>query len=216
MLKELNNEMYVFPFANQLRFAIGQAMATGIRAIGADEGSLLLAPTGSRSLVFAIVADADGAIADRDTALLGKTVPIGEGVTGMAAFTRDVQSAADGDGGVQFHRVRGDGKPHAVLAAPVLYGDTLLGVLTAVSFSRRTTFTCEHGRTYGMSANAVAGLLHYAAESQHGAVEKWHASRACDLTGAAALLHETREFSGRHPDRIEAMRRIVREIGTIL
>lgn len=86
---------------------------------------------------------------------MGSIVPYGEGITGMAVLTHDVQSASSA-AGAAFHRVAGDGAPSAVLTAPLLSGDRLLGVLTAVSFDRRKVFSPDDARLYGMFANVAA------------------------------------------------------------
>ena len=102
------------------RFTLRQLVLIGLRVLGADQGSLLVADPERRILRFAMVVSSDR-FAGTAPDLEGKTVPIGEGITGMAALTHDVQSASDVDG-AEFHRIRGDGSPHAVLAAPMLLG----------------------------------------------------------------------------------------------
>ena len=146
-----------------VRFAMDQLVRAALGVVGADQGALLLAEPGRGALRFAMVVDAAsaaGAGRPSAAALVGSTVPFGEGVTGMAALTRDVQSAAVvRDGEAPFRRVRGDGAPGAVLAAPVLDGDELLGVLTAVSFRRRRTFSREESALYGVFANVAAVVV---------------------------------------------------------
>ncbi len=141
-----------------IRFAMDQLLRAGLGVLGADQGSLLLAEPRARRLRFAMVVDArEDARPDAPGGnLVGSTVPYGEGITGMAALTHDVQSAASATGAAAFHRVAGDGAPAAVLAAPLLSGDRLLGVLTAVSFDRRKVFSPEDARLYGIFANVAA------------------------------------------------------------
>lgn len=147
--------------AGTVRFALGQIIGVGLRILGADEGSLLVAEPDGKSLRFAMVAKPDGTPSGgKGAAIIGESVPIGEGVTGMAALTRDVQTASEALGsGITFRRVRGDGSPTAVLAAPMLLGDSLVGVITAVSFDRRKAFSIEQTRTYGMLANIAATVV---------------------------------------------------------
>lgn len=139
------------------RFALRQLVSVGLRILGADQGSLLVAEPERRILRFAMVVSS-GRFAGTAPDLEGKIVPIGEGITGMAALTHDVQSASDADG-AEFHRIRGDGSPHAVLAAPMLLGESLLGVITAVSFDRRKSFSAEQTQTYGMLAGLAATVV---------------------------------------------------------
>ncbi|MBQ6924401.1 MAG: GAF domain-containing protein [Kiritimatiellae bacterium] len=144
-----------------VRFALGQIIGVGLRILGADEGSLLVAEPDGKGLRFAMVSKPDGTPScGKGAAIIGERVPMGEGVTGMAALTRDVQTASEALGtGVAFHRVSGDGAPTAVLAAPMLRGETLVGVITAVSFDRRKVFSVEQTRTYGMLANIAATVV---------------------------------------------------------
>lgn len=146
--------------AGTIRFAMDQLVRAGLGVLGADQGSLLLAEPRAKRLRFAMVVDArpDAPPDAPGRNLAGSTVPYGEGITGMAALTHDVQSASAADGAA-FHRVRGDGAPSAVLAAPLLSGDRLLGVLTAVSFDRRKTFTPDDARLYGIFANLAAIVI---------------------------------------------------------
>lgn len=192
-----------------VKFALGQTIAVGLRILGADEGSMLVAEAGGKTLRFAIVADRDGTMPEsaESSGLIGKCVPVGEGVTGMAALMHDVQTAADADdAGIPFHRVRGDRNPHAVLAAPVLVGDRLVGVITAVSFVRRKTFSPSQAQTYGMLANVAAGIIEAQRQIDGDGIES--ASRKSGV-GAASLLREVNSFARKHPCRIEALRRIV-------
>lgn len=147
--------------SRSVRFAMDQLVRAGLGVLGADQGSLLLAEPRAKRLRFAMVVDAREDAAPPGAPggnLVGSTVPYGEGITGMAALTRDVQSAAAADG-ASFYRVEGDGSPSAVLAAPLLSGDRLLGVLTAVSFDRRKVFSPDEARLYGIFANVAAVVV---------------------------------------------------------
>jgi GAF domain-containing protein len=145
--------------AETVRFAMDQLVRAALGVLRADQGSLLLAEPRAKRLRFAMVVDArsDAALPAAD-ALVGSAVPYGEGVTGMAALTHDVQSAAAADGAA-FYRIHGDGSPSAVLAAPLLSGDRLLGVLTAVSFDPRRAFSPDDARLYGIFANLAAIVI---------------------------------------------------------
>lgn len=136
-----------------IRFAMDQLVRAGLDVLGADQGSLLLAEPRDKLLRFAMVVSARDGIPPPP--LVGNTVPYGAGVTGMAALTHDVQSAAAADGAT-FHHLKGDGSPSAVLAAPLLSGDRLLGVLTAVSFAPCKSFSPDDARRYGIFANLAA------------------------------------------------------------
>lgn len=146
--------------AQTVRFAMDQLVRAALGVLRADQGSLLLAEPRAKRLRFAMIVDArsDAPLPSAASDLVGSTVPYGEGVTGMAALTHDVQSAAAADG-ASFYRIHGDGSPSAVLAAPLLSGNRLLGVLTAVSFNPRRAFSPDDARLYGIFANLAAVVV---------------------------------------------------------
>ena len=209
----------------QARFAIAQLVGVGLRVLGADEGSLLVANPRGKTLRFAMVCGPDGMPPKSGTAasMVGKEIPIGEGVTGMAALTHDVQcaSAASGPEATAFHRVAGDGSPQAVLAAPMLLGDALVGVITAVSFDRRKSFSAEDARTYGMLANAAAAVidqqLRLEAVAQHGKDSSQTAGDAIDGNASEerALLEETLAFVRARPGRAAALRDLITALSRV-
>ena len=136
---------------SQVKFHLEQLISIGLKILKAQEGSLLLADEKKESLTFAMQVG-------KEQKLVGKTVPIGEGITGMAALTRDVQSASAVTG-ANFYYVKDSGMPTSVLAAPMLADDELIGVITAVSFDKKHTFSVEDCSTYGMFANIAAALI---------------------------------------------------------
>jgi hypothetical protein len=139
----------------------------GAQVVGAAEGSLLTYDRRRHDLVFALT------VGDRlsQQQLKHKRVPIGEGITGLAALTREVQIGAPTWKGFAM-AARGAGqKPRAgrgkhidksatVLAAPMLVEDQLIGVLTAVSFDRKHRFTRDNGVLYGRMAAVAALIVH--------------------------------------------------------
>lgn len=136
---------------SQVKFRLEQLISIGLKILKAQEGSLLLADEKKGILTFAMQVG-------KAQKLVGKTVPIGEGITGMAALTRDVQSASAVTGG-DFYYVKDSGMPTSVLAAPMLADDELIGVITAVSFDKKHTFSVEDCSTYGMFANIAAAQI---------------------------------------------------------
>ncbi len=146
----------------------------GAQFVGASEGSLLVLDPRANELVFAMTVGGD------ERVLVGQRVPIGAGLTGLAAATHEVQigaptfrgawqgeppgepagptepaaPAAAGDA-----RAKLDARaPEAVIAAPMLVDDALVGVITAVTFEPGRRFTGAHGELYARIA-AVAGVV---------------------------------------------------------
>jgi GAF domain-containing protein len=126
----------------------------GAQFVGAEEGSLLAYDERRRDLVFAMT------VGDRasERTLAGQRVPLGAGVVGLAAQTREVQVGAPTFGTRQSAARRKAGGPRAVLAAPMLVGDRLIGAITAVSFRPGKSFGAPDMTLYGRLA-AVAGVV---------------------------------------------------------
>lgn len=127
----------------------------GAQFVGAEEGSLLVLDEKKKDLVFAMTI---GNAASEKT-LVGQRVPIGKGITGLAAQTREVQIGAPTFGTRQAKRRGAQAEPpKSVLAAPMLAGDRLVGVLTAVSFRPGKLFNSNDALLYARVA-AVAGVV---------------------------------------------------------
>ena len=127
----------------------------GAQFVGADEGSLLVFDEKKKDLVFAMTVGSDAS----EQQLIGQRVPIGKGITGLAAQTREVQIGAP-TFGLRQPRRRGAKPvtPQSVLAAPMLTGDRLVGVLTAVSVRPGKLFNSNDALLYARVA-AVAGVV---------------------------------------------------------
>jgi GAF domain-containing protein len=127
----------------------------GIQVVGADEGSLLVLDPSTEELVFAMT------VGDRSSedALRGQRVPLGQGLTGLAAATHEVQLGSPTYSQVQQVREGGQTEgPQAVIAAPMLVADSVVGVITAVSFAQGKRFGSREADLYARVA-AVAGVV---------------------------------------------------------
>ena len=127
----------------------------GAQVVGAEEGSLLVLDEKKQELVFAMTIGSQLS----EKALIGQRVPLGKGITGLAAQTHEVQIGAPT---FRARQAKGHAaaatQPQAVLAAPMLIADRLIGVLTAVSFAPDKRFTSADALLYGRIA-AVAGVV---------------------------------------------------------
>src|SRR5262245_9795473 len=128
----------------------------GGEIVSAQEGSLLVFDESTQELVFAMTAGDNNS----ESTLLGQRVPLGAGLTGLAALTHEVQSGAP-----TFYDVRQPERltarpeqPSAVLAAPMLVNDVLVGVLTAISFEEGKRFSGRDAQLYASFA-AIGGLV---------------------------------------------------------
>ena len=194
------------------QFVLEQLVQIGLEIVGASQGSLLVVEPDRKNLRFAMVASRSALANFRRlfAPLVGKTVPIGEGITGMAALTHDIQTSTRASGGEKFFHVRGDGSPNAVLAAPMLIGENLVGVITAVRFEKGKAFTSRECKTYGMFANVAAVVV----DQQQRLAAMSNASMAltagsrerkeCDLVRDVLALARAR------PDKVDALQAIVK------
>jgi GAF domain-containing protein len=121
-------------------------LQTAVDAIGGDEGSLLAYDPGANDLCFAMTVGNDEA----ESRLVGQRLPIGAGVTGLAAATRQVQVGAPVYHDIEQTKRKG-ADPEAVLAAPMVDDDRLIGVFTVVSFAA--------GRRFGAKEANIGGRL---------------------------------------------------------
>jgi transcriptional regulator with GAF, ATPase, and Fis domain len=127
----------------------------GVMVAGADEGSLLVHDEQAGDLRFAMTVGSEAS----EAKLLGQRVPLGKGITGLAAASREVHIGAPTFKDVQQTELHtGSHGPEAVIAAPMLIEEQLVGVITAVSFQPGHRFSAEVGRLFGGFA-AIAGVL---------------------------------------------------------
>lgn len=199
------------------QFVLEQLIQIGLKILNASQGSLLVVEPDKKNLRFAMVASKSGLMNFQRlfSSLVGKTVPIGEGVTGMAALTHDIQTSTRASGGEKFYHVKGDGSPNAVLAAPMLIGDHLVGVITAVRFDRGKPFTAEECRTYGVFANIaavvvdqqqrLATLAHAPMSAAMGSNER----KECDL------VRDVLAFVRAKPEKIDAVHEIFNAVARL-
>src|SRR5262249_47219828 len=117
-------------------------------------------------------------------------VPIGQGVTGMAALTREVQIGTPSYGGIHIDRPEA---PKWVMAAPMLVGDDLVGVLTAVTYRTDKRFSREDALLYAGVAWVAAVVVGQRREID--AVQSLHRSPEMDNLSTPLSEHEELERS---------------------
>ena len=176
------------------------------QVVGAAEGSLLVVDRSQdppRELVFAMTVGSRSS----EQVLAGQRVPIGEGITGLAARTHEVQIGAPLYDGVR-QAERGEppaGEPRSVIAAPMLVDDALVGVITAVSFDPALRFRQENATLYARAA-AVAGVV----VDQHRRLEAMEAgAAAADRAGLERRVLEGIHRLVQRRERLPELARIV-------
>jgi GAF domain-containing protein len=182
----------------------------GVQAIDADEGSLLVLDPSANELVFSMVVG----VGTEDSALLGKRVPVGKGLTGLAAVTREVQIGAPTY--VVGQESKGGAGPQAVIAAPMLVRDECVGVLTAVSFKQGRRFQSRDAALYARLATVAAVLV-----QQRKALDASAGARDAGRQDAAHATHERRiarsvlRISRAAPDALAHVADVLRSIESI-
>lgn len=130
---------------------------TGVRAVGADEGSLLVYSNETNDLTFVM----SYGNAESEALLVGQRVPFGGGsLAGLAAQTGEVQIGAP-----RFKDVRQTEEMEsigAVISAPMILGDRLIGVITAVSTDPEKRFSMADGELYACLATIGALIVNQA------------------------------------------------------
>jgi len=125
-------------------------LTTAVETVEAEEGSLLLREEGTGDLYFAMTTGSPD--------LVGQRVPALRGVSQLAAVTREVQIGAPTYRDIEQTQRQGEG-PEAVIAAPLIAGDEVLGVLTGVTFEKGRRFDGSDAKLYGSLATIAAVLI---------------------------------------------------------
>jgi GAF domain-containing protein len=129
---------------------------TGVRAVGADEGSLLVYDPEANDLTFVMTYGNK----ESESILIGQRVPFGKGLAGLAAETGEVQIGAPRYKDVTQSETMGGIK--AVISAPMMLGDKLIGVITAVSNKDDKRFSMDDGQLYACLATIAALVVNQA------------------------------------------------------
>jgi GAF domain-containing protein len=134
--------------------AMRRVLALAVAAIEADEGSFLALDENLGELRFVATVGNE----ESERALLGQRVPLGSGISGLAAATGEVHVGAPTFKDIH-QTERLSAGPEAVVAAPLLSGDRVLGVMTGVSFQPGRRFGQREVAVYGEHAAVMAALL---------------------------------------------------------
>jgi len=133
------------------------SLEIGVGMMNADEGSLLLLDRVKEELEFMMTLGSK----ESGKELKGQRFSIHHGSTGLAASTGEPQTGSPSYHGIkQPDRAEGSRRePTAVLAAPMLVDDEVVGVITAVSFQEGKTFSSGDVRLYCKFANLCGNVI---------------------------------------------------------
>ena len=103
--------------------------------------------------------------------------------------------------------------PEAVIAAPMLVGDDLIGVITAVSFVSGKRFTGRDGDLYGRLA-AIAGVVVDQRRRLNAAAGK--VSQQVETSVEHGVVASIARIAKQRPDALTRLATIVSEIETLV
>ena len=150
---------------------------------------------------------------DKPKDLTGEAVPIGKGITGMAAMLKEIQTSTRTSGRC-FFDVPNDGKPNSVIAAPILLDDELIGVVTAVSFDLNKSFSPDDCKKFAIVAELGAIILRWSQQ-----IEAFHSYVKVSLTEQEAMekkaVEQTINWLKKHPDKGGKIIQILTTLGEL-
>lgn len=184
-------------------------LALGVSAIRADEGALLIYDHSKHVLVFADI------VGNSPKDLIGKSVALGDGVTGNAALLREMQigSRLVND---QMRDVEGDGHPFSVIAVPILIADDLWGCITAVRFSEGATFTSEDGDTYLRYASILSCVVNMNRQLELSTGKLSQSDLLPEQCEEQKLVQQFRTLVSENPDKKAEIRNLLQILGNLM
>ena len=193
--------------------AIRRVLALAVASIEADEGSFLALDEVLGDLRFVATIGNE----ESETMLRGQRVPLGSGITGLAAATGEVHVGAPTFKDIR-QTERLSAGPEAVIAAPLLASDRVLGVMTGVSFRPGRRFGQREVTQYGEHAAVMAALLEQARRLN--AISALETDGSITASGTATLEKEivarlARLVSGQ-PEALGAAARLLEAIENLV
>lgn len=137
---------------------LGQVLDSAIRAIGAQDGSLLVPDEETGELVFVLV-QGESTKAN----LIGRRLPAGRGIAGWVAENRRGTTVNNVPADERFYPeldVELDYRTNSMLAAPLLGGNRLLGVVEVVNKQNGKLFSTGNLTVLILMCRFAGELLH--------------------------------------------------------
>ncbi len=188
-------------------------LTIAVGAIEAEEGSLLIWDEEINELRFVATVGGDGA----EAALIGQRVPLGKGVTGLAAVTRGVQIGSPTYADIHQTKRLAAG-PESIVAAPIIAAERLLGVMTGVTFEAGRSFGAVQAAAYGEYAAVMAALLEQGRRLSAAAALGSGGETAVLGIGAIEreMVDRLARIVGDHPDVLGAVARLFEALEAVI
>lgn len=129
-------------------------LEVAVQTLGVEEGSILLLDAKTQELVFLMT----GGDLLSEWTLKGQRVKVGEGLTGLAAKTGEVQAGAPTFRAVQQPDHHDFKAPTQIIAAPMLAGNLTVGAITAASYQPNRAFSGDDKILFKRLAG-IAGIV---------------------------------------------------------
>jgi len=187
--------------------ALRAVLQLTLRVIQADEGSVAKyvpggMADGTDAAEFVLTEGSEAS----QKALAGQRVPVTRSLMGQAMFSRMVEMGPTRWDGVNQATGR---QPESVLAAPLLYGDTLLGALTAVRLQGQAPFGPREAEILGLASEVLGTLF-----DQHLRLKALEAgTKAPDGSIAAMLTNLGRKAPAIHQQVLDLIRALDGQFG---
>ncbi len=137
---------------------LSQVLDSAIRAIGAKDGSLLVPDTDTGELVFVLVQGES-----TKASLVGRRLPAGRGIAGWVAENRRGTTVNNVPADDRFYPeldVEFDYRTSSLLAAPLLGGNRLLGVVEVINKQDGKLFSTGNLTLLTLMCRFAGELLH--------------------------------------------------------
>lgn len=155
---ELLSRHLAIPGAGMEERALRLILELGTELVGAEEGSLFVVDEEAQELVLTMTVGSSAS----EEVLRGQRLPIGKGITGLAVLSRSVQMGSTKYSDIKQSKERDPDQtgadPTAVVAAPLLAGENVVGAITGVSFVPDKRFTAQDADRYARFAS-IAGVV---------------------------------------------------------
>lgn len=153
-MKDIGSRLIGLESGNTHADALRLLLEIAVQAVKAQEGSILLLDENSQELVFLMT----GGDLLSEFTLRGQRLKVGEGLTGQAAKTGDIQVGAPTLRTVTQPDHHNFKAPTQIIAAPMFSGSLVVGAITAASYEPDRRFVSDDKVVFKRLA-AVAGII---------------------------------------------------------
>jgi len=153
-MKDIDARLIGLESGNTHADALRLVLEIAIQAVKAQEGSILILEAQSQELVFLMT----GGDLLSEFTLRGQRLKVGQGLTGQAAMTGEVQVGAPTLRTISQPDHHDFKAPSQIIAAPMFAGSLIVGAITAASYEAQRRFSIDDKVIFKRLAG-VAGII---------------------------------------------------------